>query len=699
MRCAVPLCTLAIVAAVLQTGRPAPLGFTVDRAAAYAAVEKRFLALPSADRIRASHLYLADQPHMAGTPRDRELAEWTRDRFKEYGLEDVEIVTHEVLLPWPEEVSVELTAPRAWRASMREEPIEADKYTQIPPALAGLPFHAYSASGEVAAPVVYASSGNPADYDRLAAAGIDVKGKIVLVRYSVPYSYRGFKALTAQQRGAAGLLIYSDPADDGFAKGKVYPDGPWGPPSHIQRGGTVFDFMVPGDPLTPGWPSVPGAKRIDRSEAVSLPRIISAPLSYADAQVILEAMGGPPAPPEWSGALPIAYRLGGEATVRLRVRSDDRIRPIWTVTGTIRGRSEPEREVIVGNHRDAWIYGGVDPSSGSAALVELARSVGALKAGGWRPRRSIVFASWDAEEFTLTSSTEWGEQHADRLRDGAVAYLNVDSAASGPRFAASAVPALNPVLTEAARIVRDPELKISVFDARRERRQTEAGSLPTGSADELIDNRLGSGSDYTVFLNHLGVPIADLSFDGPYGVYHSIYDNHNWVANIGDPGFRYHVSLVQLWGIVAMRLAEADVIPLDYVPYVDVIATFTDEIEKRRGDLTNADFADLRAAIDGMRRAAGALNAARASALATSNSRQIEAINRKLVAVERALLDPSGIPNRPWYRHQIYAPKYTYAPELLPGVAEALDAGDSNRARAQLRALAAAIQRAAAAMQ
>ena len=705
MRVVFALAALVAASVVYQTAGSTPLGFSAGTAASYSRTEQSFLALPSAERIRTAHRYLADQPHMAGTPRDLELAGWTRDQFIKYGLEDVQITTHDVLLPWPEEISVELTAPRAGRATLREQPIEGDQYTQIPAALAGLPYHAYSASGEVVAPVVYAASGNPADYDRLAAAGIDVRGKVALVRYSVPYSYRGFKALTAQQRGLAGLLIYSDPADDGFAKGKVYPEGPWGPPSHIQRGGIVFDFLVPGDPLSPGWASVPGAKRIDRREAVSLPTIISAPLSYADAQVILEAMGGPEAPPEWKGALPITYRMGGAATVRLRVRIDDSVRPIWTVTGRIRGREEPDREVIVGNHRDAWIYGGVDPSSGSAALMELARTMGEMKSGGWRPRRSIVFASWDAEEFTLTSSTEWGEQHADRLRERAVAYLNVDSAASGPRFAATAVPALNPLLAEAARVVRDPELRIPVFEARRARRATEAGSLPTGSSDDLVDNRVGSGSDYTVFLNHLGVPAADLSFDGPYGVYHSIYDNHNWVATIGDPGFRYHVTLVQLWGVIAMRLAEADVIPLDYAPYASTIARFVDEVQGRQQLLRSDDFADLRAAVAELDSAAKSLNAARETTLSSSSQGPVstgattaESLNRKLMQVERALLDPAGIPNRPWFRHQVYAPKHTYAPELLPGVAEALDAGDAARARQQLKVLAAAIRRAAAAM-
>ena len=265
--------------------------------------------------------------------------------------------------------------------------------------------------------------------------------------------------------------------------------------------------------------------------------------------------------------------------------------------------------------------------------MELARSLGALKAGGWRPRRSIVFASWDAEEFTLTSSTEWGEQYADRLREHAVAYLNVDSAASGPRFAATAVPSLNHVLAEAARVVQDPELGVSVFEARRVRRTTEAGSLPTGSSDELVDNRLGSGSDYTVFLNHLGIPIADLSFDGPYGVYHSIYDNHNWVAKIGDPGFRYHVSLVQLWGVVAMRLAEADIIPLDYEPYAAAIATFVEEKARAGGQRQQDGFAALRAEVAGMLSAARALNAARSAAAAAGRRADAEAINRKLIQV------------------------------------------------------------------
>lgn len=684
MRIAVPA-GLAIAAlawlAVWHVPVRVPFGFTRDTAPIQIALEKQFLSLPVADRIRDEHRIFAGEPHMAGTERDRALMEHVRDGFAAFGLEDIEVTTHEVLLPWPEEVSVEMVSPVRWRASMREAPIPEDPDTAISAERAGLPFHAYSASGEVTAPVVVAGTGNPSDYTALGRRGIDIRGKIALVKYSVPYSYRGFKALTAQQRGAAGILIYSDPADDGAGKGPVYPNGPWGPESHIQRGGIVYDFLVPGDPLTPGWASLPGAKRIPASEAVSLPAIISAPLSYADARVLLAAES---------------------PVVRLSVRSDDRIRPIWTVTGVIRGSEHPEQLVIVGNHRDAWIYGGVDPSSGSAALMELARTLGEMQRRGWRPKRSILFASWDAEEFTLTSSTEWGEQHGERLQRNAVAYLNVDSAASGPVFTASAVPALNRLIAEAAGVVRDPRIRIPVAAVARERRARERGALPGASSDSLVDNRLGSGSDYTVFLNHLGIPVADLTFDGPYGVYHSLYDTHRWVATIGDPGFRYHAALVQLWGTMVLRLADADALPLDYVPYAAAIHSFVGELERQAlpwiGDAGSTAFADLRDAARELERAARAFNAERESVLAGRPGAAIERLNDALIRVERQFVDPQGIPGRPWYRHQIYAPQYTYAPEVLPGLTEAIEARNPRQGQQQAARIALALRRAASAL-
>ena len=648
-------------------------GFSARSAIEERATEARFLPLPSPDKARDAHALLTSDPHVAGTPRDRFLAEWVRDRWREYGLEQVEIVEHDVLLPYATDVAVEMPA-RNWRATLKEDAVEGDPYSARD---VGVAYHAYSASGDVTSPVVYANSGNPADYDWLASRGIDVKGKIALVRYSMPYSYRGFKALTAERRGAAGLLIYSDPAEDGYKKGKTYPAGPWGPESHIQRGGIVYDFRVPGDPLTPGWASVPGARRIAAADAASLPKIMSAPLSWRDARVILQALAGPAAPANWQGGLPIKYRVGdGSTRVHLRVRMDDKVRPIWTVTARITGNTSPDEFVIVGNHRDAWVYGGVDPSSGTASMMELARSLGALARQGVRPKRTIVFANWDAEEFTLTSSTEWGEQHARELGVRAVAYLNVDMATSGPDFNVSAVPALNHLVAESAR---------DVLDVKTE----EA---------KLVTNRLGSGSDYTVFLNFLGVPIADLSFTGPYGVYHSVYDNHAWMNKFGDPGFQRHAAMARVWGVMALRLANADIVPLDYRSTAARVREFVAETANAA---RAADKPALRAAADAAEKFAAAAEQAghRVDAMLAAGppaAPAAAAADSMLMRAERAFLDPAGIPDRPWYRHLLYAPKPTYAAEVLPGVTEAIEAGDRKRLDEQVARLAAALTRAAA---
>ncbi|MCU1382308.1 MAG: Glutamate carboxypeptidase [Acidobacteria bacterium] len=640
--------------------RPAAgiFGFAWRAAAAERRLESRFLTLPSAAKARDAHAFLTAEPHVAGSPRDRVLAEWVRDRWREYGLERVEIVEHQVLLPYAVEAQVEMLSPSRWKATLKEEAVPGDPFSARD---VGIAYHAYSASGEVTAPVVYAGSGNPEDYDRLAHQGVDVAHKIVLVHYSVPYSYRGFKALTAEQRGAAAILIYSDPADDGFKKGATYPKGPWGPDSHIQRGGIVYDFRVPGDPLTPGWASEPGARRIKPGDAVSLPKIISVPLSWRDARPILEAVRG-----------------GGQATVHLRVRNDDMVRPIWTVIGRITGTAAPDQLVIVGNHRDAWVYGGVDPSSGTASLMELSRAIGALARRGARPRRTMMFASWDAEEFSLTSSTEWGEQHARELTDHAVAYLNVDSAASGPDFTAAAVPSLNRLVTES---VRD------VFGAK-------------ASEGEIVRNRLGSGSDYTVFLNFLGVPIVDLTFEGPYGVYHSAYDNHLWVQKFGDPGFLHQAAMARAWGVMALRLANADVVPLDYRATADRVRQFVNETLDAAGPAQTPVLGPLTPAVDRFAAAASAA-AARLDRLLAGDAvdRQAAArLDRALMNTERAFLDPGGLPGRPWYRHTLFAPMPTYAPEVLPGVTESLATPDRARLETQVSHLVRALDRGAAAL-
>jgi N-acetylated-alpha-linked acidic dipeptidase len=704
------LCVLGVLgvgSSLVFTQKPSTTiyGFAARSSATERRLEYRFLSLPSPAKAREAHAFLTADPHVAGSPRDRALAEWVRDRWREYGLEQVEIVEHEVLLPYPTEVRVETTVraadggrPSTWRATLKEEAIEGDPFSGRD---GGIAYHAYSASGDATAPVVYAGSGNPADYDWLAQHGVDVKGKIVLVRYSVPYSYRGSKALAAEQRGAAGILIYSDPADDGFRKGATYPQGPWGPESHIQRGGVVYDFRVPGDPLTPGWASVRNAPRINIADAVSLPKIMSAPLSWRDARPILEALSGQTAPSSWQGGIPpspsqrsglrgatpspeadtmksrITYRVGpGPATVHLRVQNDDKIRPIWTVTGRITGTSSPDQRVIVGNHRDAWVYGGVDPSSGTASLMELARSLGTLAKQGARPHRTIEFASWDAEEFSLTSSTEWGEQHARDLTDHAVAYLNVDSASAGADFKAMAVPSLNRLVTQSAR---------DVLGLRE-------------SDDAIVSNRLGSGSDYTVFLNFLGVPIADMTFTGPYGVYHSVYDTHLWVQKFGDPGFLRQAAMTRLWGVMALRLANADVVPMDYRATADRVREFVDEAVEAAGPSQREALRPLANAA-GRFASAAAAAATRIDALLAADApdrRTAALLDEALMKTERAFLDPAGLPGRPWYRHLLFAPRETYAPEVLPGVIEMLDAHDSKQLDTQVAHLMAALDRAAA---
>jgi N-acetylated-alpha-linked acidic dipeptidase len=382
----------------------------------------------------------------------------------------------------------------------------------------------------------------------------------------------------------------------------------------------------------------------------------------------------------------------------MKVVLDDKVRPIQTVIGRIRGSSAPEDEVILGNHRDAWLYGGVDPSSGTASMMDLARSLGALSRAGVRPKRTIVFASWDAEEFTLTSSTEWGEQNEADLREHAIAYLNVDSSTSGPTFTASAVPSLNQLISEVAGSILDPKTGLSVAEAKRKDGNRQTSGLPNAAGTALVSNRLGSGSDYTVFLNFIGVPVVDMAFDGAYGVYHSQYDDHLWVSRIGDPGFKYHEAMTKLWGVMALRLANADALPLDYRPYASTVGDFAKELEAAWTPDAGVAFEPLRAAVNRFVEAADIASSAQSAALVSGDVFQLTAINQRLMRAERGLLDPDGIPGRPWYRHQIYAPKYTYAPDLLPALNEAIDAGDAAAVSAAVTKISAALDRASMAL-
>jgi len=721
------------------------LGFTPSSAERENKIEAKFKAIPSPDEEQHQHHIFTSEPHVAGSARNNELARYIADQWRNEGLEDVVIRRYDVYGSNPKFTSLEMVAPVHYRALLREMPIPGDpdsKNKSISSAWSGM-----SASGEVTAPLVYAHSGNPEDYELLRKQGIDVKGKVVLVRYSNPYSYRGFKALTAQREGAAAILIYSDPAEDGYKRGEVDPKGPWGPEYHIQRGAITYDFMVPGDPLTPGWASVPGAKRIPVEDAVSIPKIMALPLSWHDAKPLLANMDGPVAPTDWQGqdwqgGLPIKYHLGGNRVrVHVKIVMDNSTQPYYVVEGRILGDDLPDEWIVVGNHRDAWVFGGVDPSSGTASMMELTRALGKLARQGLRPRRTIVVCSWDGEEVGLTGSTEWGEQFADELRKKAVAYINVDEATSGPDFHGQAVASLAPMLIETTRTLQDPSGK-SLYEAwresaTRERRQSKQAEEVTDF--NLADTRIGSGSDHTVFLNFVGMPVLGLGFEGPYGVYHSAYDDFFWMNHFGDPGYRYHTLMSQLWGVLALRLANADLLPFDFASYAANIRQFATELAKNnnlaaRGfgkgtasavplavaenvgfspwgtlglasmslheeprtesirdanEESDLDLKPVLDAVDNFEAAGKRLNESATRALASGaiDPKLATAINRDEMQVERNWLDPDGIPGRPWFKHILYGARFTYAHLELPGLTEAVEKQDWATAKQQAEIL------------
>ncbi len=678
------------------------LGFAPAHAADEQRVEALFQTLPSPDRAREWHRIFTTEPHPAASARNNELADLIAREWRSQGWEGVTLRHYEVLHSSPRKVALEMTSPVLYRASLREDAYALDPDTKNPRIDSA--YFGYSASGDVTAELVYAHSGNPADYEVLRRNGISVRGKVVIVRYSNPYSYRGFKALTAEREGAAALLIYSDPADDGYARGKVFPQGPWGPESHIQHGAITYDYLVPGDPTTPGWASVPGAKHNSPADARSLPKILSLPLSWRDAKPLLEHMNGAEVPADWRGALPITYRFTGAAVVHVHVDMDTSIKPYTVVEARIRGSELPDEWVLLGNHRDAWVYGGVDPVSGTASMMELTRSLGELARRGMRPRRTLIVCSWDGEEYALTGSTEWGEQFAEDLKKKLVAYLNVDEAVAGAAttagpeglsFDPSAVASLAPMLLEASRSVRAPSGK-SLYEAwhATAMRDKKLSAPPADAA--LVETRVGSGSDHTVFLNHLGRPVMNLGFTGDYGVYHSAYDDHFWMAKIGDPTFEYHAVLSRIWGLVALRLANSDILPFDFAANGAALQVFLTELRDagkigpdrlplgRLGERV----AEFEAA--GKRLRDLTLTDLRAG---NASPQQVAHLNARLLQVESNWLDPAGIPGRPWFQHLLYGSRYTYAHLEFPGLTEAVEGGNWKLAAEQVDVLDAALQK------
>jgi N-acetylated-alpha-linked acidic dipeptidase len=668
-----------------------------------AKTEEKFLSVPDAT-LAGQHLkILTAEPHLAATPEDRKTAEYVAAKFRAAGLE-TSIAPYRVLLNRPVEVRVE-----AWDSSGKllmsgptREHLQGDTAADDPRVV--MAFHGSSGSGDVTAEVVYANYGRLEDFDYLAAQNIDLHGKIVLMRYGA--NFRGVKVYLAEQRGAIGVLIYSDPQDDGYAMGDAWPTGAWRPETAIQRGSVQYLFKYSGDPTTPGvaaTPDLPNSARLaykdEPGKTGNQPFIPSIPISYHDASPILEAMRGTEAPQSWQGALPFRYHMGGSGSddgVKIHIvsRQDYQLRTIWDVVGKIKGSEYPAEWVVVGNHRDAWVYGAVDPSSGTAAMLEAVHGMGALLSRGWRPRRTIIFCSWDAEEEGLVGSTEWVEQNQAALQD-AVAYFNTDIAVSGTKFSAGAVPSLKEFLREVTSAVPSP-LGGTVYDQWRidkyENSEQRVSNAPGDGEVPVAD--LGSGTDYTPFFQHAGVPSTDISSEGPYGVYHSAFDDYDWYIANADPHFLYLQQMARVLGLEALRMADADVLPYDYSDYAREIAVYL-EAARRKAMETGLRALDFGPAEASVVRLAAAAEKVRKLQITPAGS--IARLNHILRQTEAALLSDAGLPGRPWYKHTIYAPgEYTgYTAEAIPGVNDAIDAKDASRASQQLMVLAQALDRAA----
>ncbi len=686
---------LAAVLALSAGPAPSPklTGFAPKRSAWQREYERRLLELARPQDCEEIHREVTRTPHVAGTDGNARVAEYLAAEYRKAGW-SVEMPSYEVLLSYPRSARLEIVGEPGVALARGELPIPEDPDTDVPEAAP--PWNAYSPSAEVVGEVVYVNRGSAEDYDRLARMGIDVRGKIALARYFG--GYRGGKSLEAEKRGVLAILVYSDPVDDGWFQGPAYPDGPWGPLSHVQRGSNVYDFIVPGDPLTPGWASTPEARRIPASESEILPKIPMMPLSARDAAEILERLRGPAVPGStWQGlAVTRTYNVGpGPVRVALKIENTREKRTIRNVVATLRGTDEPGRKVLLSNHFDAWVYGGVDPSSGTASMLALGRALGKLAAEGFRPRRTIVIGEWDAEEYTLTGSTEWGEQYERDLKQNAVVCINVDASALGKRFAASASPLLFTALRELARDFPDPETPgKTLADAWTERRESADAS------EKLPVAVLGSGSDYTVFFNHLGIASTDLVFDGPYGVYHSVYDTHRWMATQGDPGFVYHAAMAKYAGMLALRFANADTLPFDAAAYGREIARYAEELKDLDAAATHArGLSELASLGRAWSESAGAAQKAIAARVGADRMgfTALRDANAWLLSLERALLDPPGIPGRPWFRHLVYAPLPTYEAETLPAIREALVGGRGEFADLQIQRLSEKLRAAIAA--
>ena len=692
--------------------------------------EQKFRALPSAQNQRDYMERLSARPHHVGSPRDQENAEWILAKFREFGL-DAHIESFDVLFPTPRERAVELVEPARFVAKLAEpalpnDPTSDQQSEQLPA------YNAYSIDGDVTAPLVYVNYGLPADYETLETQGVSVKGAIVIARYG--NSWRGIKPKVAAEHGAVGCIIYSDPRDDGYFYGNVFPAGPMRPPDGVQRGSMMdFPSSWPGDPTTPDR-GLPKWKRLAVKDAPSITKIPVLPVSYGDAQPLLAALAGPLAPEAWRGALPIPYHLGpGPAKVHLLVKSNWDIKKVYDVIARIPGSSSPGEWVVRGNHHDAWVNGAEDPISGQVALIEEARALGELLKQGWRPKRTIIYCAWDGEEPMLLGSTAWAETHGRELQQHAVIYINTDANGRG-YFGMGGSHILEHFINGVARDIEDPESKLSVFQRDR------LAAIRYSNADDRKEIRdradlridaIGSGTDFTAFLDHLGVPSLNLAFEGEDqgGIYHSIYDDFYWYTHFSDVDFVYGRALSQTIGTAVMRISDADIVPYEFTGFADTIHKYVKELQalhknkqdevrernrqldedvfratfdprkptvapKREDVAPHLNFAPLENAADVLTRSAerykSAIGKARFQGTFAGSPQALNALNQKLLQSERRLLDNAGLPRRPWYRHLIYAPGvYSgYGVKTIPGVREAIEQKRWPEAEEEIRRVA-----------
>lgn len=693
------------------------LGFESASAVEQAKIEQDFDAQLKAQNLDDWMKIMAAKPHYVGSPHGKANAEWMLDQFKSWGY-DAKIETYHVLFPYPKLRLLEMTAPTNFKASLAAKEVEGDKYTAQGDEL--LPsYNAFSRDGDVEAELVFVNYGVPADYEELERLGIDVKGKIVIAKYYG--SWRGIKPKLAAEKGAIGCIIYSDPKDDGFYQGDVYPEGAYKNETGVQRGSVMDMPTYPGDVLTPGYGATKNAKRIDRKDAPTITKIPVLPISYADALPLLKSLEGPVVPASWKGALPLTYHIGpGPAKVHLKLEFDWQLKPAYNVIAKMKGSEYPDEWIIRGNHHDAWVHGANDPVSGMVALMEEARSIGMLAKNGNTPKRSIIYCAWDAEEPGLIGSTEWVEDHQEELKEKTIAYINTDSNGRGFLFAGGSH-TLESMVSEILTDINDPQTDVTLAERR------SAFNQVTGSEKDFSLYAVGSGSDYSPFIQHAGIASLNLGFGGESsgGEYHTIYDTYDHYKRFKDHDFAYGVALAKVAGRIVLRLANADVLPFEFKRWESTISTYISEVmdltdkmrketEKHNKMVANnvyklasnpkdnlkapekntpvpyLDFSELQNAMTQVSNSVSIL--AEKDMLGAEQSIKDE-FNEKMKMAEHLLTSEEGLPRRPWYKHQIYAPGfYTgYGVKTLPAVREAIEQENWSEAQAEIKKLAATL--------